>query len=99
MKLTGKSLEQFEKWYTSLYFKLGKNNFTHIDCFWSQQDSMQYGVLIDFFDSVGIYINIIGNVFHSYQLYVDSTLITHFDSRPQARTKAIETANEIYNKR
>jgi len=64
--------------------------------------SMQYGVYIDFFDSVDICISING--------YVTDTTIYQFQydiakdedvydavTRQEARAKAIEKANDIYN--
>jgi len=73
MKLTGKSLEQFEKWFNesgmstinikNLNHSLDNYNIeigllTISDYFNNLPDSMQYGVLVDFFDSVGIIISI-----------------------------------------
>ena len=58
----------------------------------------KYGVYVDYFDSVGIFINIIGNIFHSYEVFIDTNRVTHCKTRPEARDKAIEKANEIRNK-
>ena len=114
MKLTGNSLEQFEKWYGELiHSKEYDNNwYFDIDYF---SDSMKYGVLVDFFDSVGIIIHIDSFIDPVIKLerwmFILSDkkrvhLINHvkentpfIPTRPQARAKAIEKANEIYNKR
>ena len=66
MKLTGKAKEDFEKWwemkpreYRLIKYKASQDS---IDFSWGVNDffdlpfSMQFGVLVDFFDSVGIYI-------------------------------------------
>ena len=111
MKLTGKSLEQFEKWYCENVYKKECELYHYAlvvyDQFYIHSESMQYGVLVDFFDSVGIYIHI---VMEEYGFDMDKTIhkcsitinFEHFEgelTRPQARTKAIEKANEIYNNR
>ena len=70
--------------------------------FYRLPESMKYGVLVDFFDSVGIRIDIgsgiVSDEFHfdikTHRIeYVSDRLKT----RPEARTKAIEKANEIFN--
>jgi hypothetical protein len=66
-------------------------------------DSMQYGVLVDFFDSVGIRV-----YFQEIDMMEVTFYIMHLDgdkiswvgkkhTRPEVRIKAIEKANEIYN--
>lgn len=94
MKLSGKSLEQFEKWYLTY--------FTDEDL-WEHNkkltDSEKYGVLVDWFDSVGIYINILGNGTHSFEVIINLNYETYGQSRHEARAKAIEKANDLYNKR
>lgn len=110
MKLTGNSLEQFEKWYKECY---DKENLPYIQGFYASSFSIQYGVLIDFFDSVGIYVS--NN--HNIDLYcskldgayykidysnnegMPTIVMNKFKTRPQARAKAIEMANEILNSR
>ena len=71
-------------------------------------ESMQYGVYVDFFDGVGISVNnkrvdfndqtwfcvIVNN---NYIEIKNDLPINHFKTRPEARTAAIEKANELYN--
>ncbi len=106
MKLTGNSLEQFEKWYGELiHSKEYDNNwYFDIDYF---SDSMKYGVLVDFFDSVGIDIDVAKSKVKGFKVWVDDYLVNNVEynviqfipTRPQARAKAIEKANEILNNR
>ena len=111
MKLTGKCREDFEKWFMSSdVFNL---NFLHLQNiqvfdrtkhFYKYPDSMQYGVYVDFFDSVGIYVMDKHNEVARRFYYDISTKPMSNDitsecnlTRPQARAAAIEKANEIYN--
>lgn len=98
--LVGQAKKDYEKW-------LCNNNTPFWRVFNEEwiTPSMQYGVIIDWFDSVGIVIEI-DFIFHlkhwcsstieldgRYEIY--DTLKT----RHQARQKAIDKAVEIYNKR
>jgi hypothetical protein len=116
MKLTGNSLEQFEKWYKECY---DKENLPYIQGFYASSFSIQYGVLVDFFESVGLYLGVdswatCGNVKETFfwfnvkdsnqeslikDTYQESLINSRNKTRPQARTKAIEKANDLYNKR
>jgi hypothetical protein len=95
MKLTGKCREDFEKWYI-----LNRQNqrldidgcYTHYTLFAIEPFTMQYGVYVDFFDSVGINITITRKAW-----VVTPNQNGYCDSRSEARTAAIEKANEIYN--
>lgn len=62
--------------------------------------SMQYGVYVDFFDSVGVSISIEGieNIF-CYEINTKNGFANDFNfkTRQETRAKAIEKANEIYN--
>lgn len=102
MKLTGKCLEDFEKWITLGLFCNHRFYQPNVAWFYTLPLEMQFGVYQDFFDSVGYDVNVkkfraTGGFFytifdkssHSYQ----DTL----NSINEARTKAIEKANEIYN--
>ena len=104
MKVTGKCKEDFEKW------RISKKDSYLKHCFFEDlDDSMQYGVLIDFFDSVGIRILIdmdFGNeVYDKFVLYIEykkhcfCNYGMNFKTRQEARTEAIKKANEIYNLR
>jgi hypothetical protein len=111
MKLTGKCREDFDKW-MSTDFDLDENPITInasyegdmevyvSDNFDILPKSMQYGVYVDFFDSVGIEINLIKSRNINYY-QIDDIAYTYsysLKTRPEARIKAIEKANEIYNK-
>ena len=98
MKLTGKSLEQFEN------YLMGGNQFDGIEDYddWDKgyPECMKFGMLVDFFDSVGISIEILENTGNKWKGYINKEFKgVGYDSRPQARAKAIERANEILNKR
>tara|TARA_R110002126_G_scaffold191586_1_gene339757 strand:- start:292 stop:612 length:321 start_codon:yes stop_codon:yes gene_type:complete len=106
MGLTGKCREDFEKWYTITYFKnltplSIQEHCTILECFDDCFESMQYGVYVDFFDSVGIVIDICSSNFCSvFYVYLNKKTVpvTTCRTRPEARMAAIEKANEIYNK-
>jgi len=98
LKKIGKCKEEFKKYVESrddidlLQFE--------ISC-----SAMQYGVYVDFFDSVGIAINIDKKSYTQTcavtinAVYLNNGKeITIFKTRQEARTKAIEKANEIFNK-
>lgn len=106
MILKGKCKEDFEKWYNDTHFNNKENKFDYLPItikgFYRGHLSMQYGVYVDWFDSVGYNINIgYGIVSKEY----DFELVTYriefvsdmLNTRQEARTKAIEKANEIYN--
>ena len=96
MKLTGKCKEDFEK------FRISKKDSYLKHCFFDElEPSMQYGVYVDFFDSVGVNISeslVFTLERHGYsfsiELYSDYEI---YKTRPEARTSAIQKANEIYN--
>lgn len=83
MILTGKAKEDFFKWYKEsgsegINVKNYSLNIAH---------SITYAVIIDWFDSVGIWDNIF------YREYRN----TGFKNYSLATTEAIKKANEIYN--
>jgi hypothetical protein len=94
MKLTGKCKEDFEKW----YFDNDKNVYIDLKSFYSLDESMQYGVYVDFFDSVGIDIDIFKTPEGKYLSAVEMEGNDNIhNTRQEARTAAIEKANELYN--
>jgi hypothetical protein len=114
MKLTGKCKEDFEKWFSNEYVSkpnVYNNCFDLIsgenilEPFYKLPKSMQYGVYVDFFDSVDIDIDtkFCGYLKYDYSIkdkISHGLLFTEYDwstTRQEARTKAIEKANEIYN--
>ena len=103
MKLTGKCKEDFKDWICITVAKCSKNLCT-FENFYRLNDAAKYGVLVDFFDSVGLRI-IIRNVGEPYSYWY----VIHrkkglkdkqggdFISRPEVRTAAIQKANELHN--
>jgi len=104
MKLTGKCKEDFEKWYFKQKTLPKEFGTLSIDSFYLLSLSMQYGVYVDFFDSVGIKVYVSYNdVAHKWNWFIDFNPVRddvygfpEF-SLHEARTKAIEKANESYN--
>lgn len=111
--LTGKCKENFEKWYRECQNR--KEDIPSLKSampwFYSLDFSMQYGVYVDFFDSVGIYLELT-KFYDNWECEIwtqkEDVMSIIFDSstignsgkrknRNEARTKAIEKANEIYN--
>jgi hypothetical protein len=111
--ITGKAKEDFEKWFLLLsengrgFMKVGVPVGKSITkSFYKLPFSMQYGVYVDWFDSVGI------RVFDTYWLkdYYGEVVSDLIDggwcrasidvlTRHKARQKAIEKACEIYNEK
>ena len=62
MKKTGKVLKQFEKWYTEQGFPIGtysaRGSTYETVGFDDLPESMQWGVLVDFGISLGLYMNV-----------------------------------------
>lgn len=99
--LTGKCKEDFEKWLIT-----EKPLDAHVEptSLYYLPFSMQYGVYVDFFDSVNVELVVYVEVFDDREFYwtviedgkdnVDGWA----DTRTEARKKAIKKANEIYNK-
>ena len=114
MELTGKCKEDFERWYIliclkhSLTYYETADHYRKIDLkrYYSFNPSMQYGVYVDFFDSVGVIIGENSTFGYAgrqiFRLYVginrhQSKVNPHPSTRQEARTEAIKKANEIYN--
>lgn len=103
--LTGKCLTDFEKWlekehgqtlvpiiYTDITFK-----FTPSDYFEDLPLSFQYGVMVDFFDGVGVYIQLVLDS-NYYDVDINGQWVEGgCETRPEARTAAIDKACQIYN--
>ena len=113
MKLTGKAKEDFEKWFlkndfASKILVTEEHQTWDIEGIWHElPQSMQYGVYVDWFDSVGIDVSVSPWRQGGEMLYLFCAielgkashylLETSSKSRPEARAKAIEKANQIYN--
>ena len=101
MKLIGKCLESFKEWYQNQNFQIGYDIDDQL-CFMDGiPESMQYGVLEDFFDSVGIYLNAIAFERMKYfKAIVDGNMEKRkFKNRNDALIFAINKAVEIFNER
>ena len=102
MEVNGKCKEDFEKWYKNQH---PDGHWYALVSFYNLAKSMQYGVYVDWFDSVGIHLvsyNIKGlaNCYGSeVELANDREFCNrcYSSTRHEARTKAIEKAHEIYN--
>ena len=94
MILTGKCKEDFDKW-----FELEYSHCAIYD-YWINEDlgiSIQYGVFVDFFDSVDIYVETYYAAKNTYEVIVNEIGYELCDTRQEAREQAILKANEIYN--
>ena len=105
MRLTGKCKVDFEKW------RISKKDSYLKHCFFEElMTSMQYGVYVDFFDSIGIMIELQVQVTPTMQggffkcirpsILSDGrfhNVLASFGTRERARTESIKKANEIYN--
>ncbi|MCG8235745.1 hypothetical protein [Tenacibaculum finnmarkense] len=117
MKLTGKCKVDFEEWLCGLNFQSDEHEMIvntscegeivvfASDYFDVLPIAMQYGVMVDFFDSAGIEIGVVKNrkgTFNSWcttdnDWDVMSRALPTQNTRPEARIKAIEKSNEFYN--
>lgn len=105
MKLTGKCKQDFVQWfiynpYNPISLEFNYNEFIKLPF------SMQYGVYVDFFDEHGTYCEIICMaegwqselwLRESHRVQMDWSEHLDKSTRNEARQKAIEKANEIYN--
>jgi len=114
MKLTGQAKSDFEKWYMALRqsemdrdeaentFENANLFFVHISTFYNTPLSFQFGVYVDWADSVGIYISIdLGkNQEDNYvfPIWINEEYYYTSNSRHEARELAIKKLDELYNK-
>ena len=100
MKLTGKCKENFEVWFEDKY---DNNNTSDVIMLQTEFDSMpfefKYSVYVDYFDSVGVDIEICKYPIAQQYYYMinDGDEENIFETRPQARVAAIERANKLHN--
>jgi len=121
--MKGQAKEDFEKWLSenylnnciNLYSELIESpvgitsiNITHIPYFANCPESMKWGIIQDWFDSVEIELNtsrsayLSGKVEYDWNVYYDQDtemIEGESKSRQEARNAAIEKAVEIYNSR
>ena len=108
MLLTNKAKEDFERWLYSndVLIKDGIYDDTYLtDVFEELPLNLQYASIIEWFDSVGIYVNSSGltlsKAFIS-DVSVDNNCEYNYDgfrTRKEALIEAIKKANEIYNEK
>lgn len=99
MKLTGQAYKDFYIWYDKQFIDhhiSGRSSFDELPL------SMQFGVLVDWFDSVEISINITSDIesgfeFIDYDAHVNILHVDNYKTRKEARMDAIITACEMYN--
>ena len=100
MILTGKAKEDFKKWLNKEMYYLGRHNFEDRDNnIEDLSDNFQNTLIIDWFDSVGIYIT-----FDNFDLnkcfYSEISNYNNFSTvgnRQECAKNSILKANEIYN--
>ena len=112
MILTGKCKEDFERWLYSndVLIKDGIYDDTYlIEVFDELPLNLQYASIIEWFDSVVVYINTTYEEYEDIQVknfpvkiktwsvWINELLLEGFNSRQDALTEAIKKANEIYN--
>ena len=104
MELTGKCKEIFENWLGSQTRNTGSDIHKWYVT-WAKfhiiSDSAKWGVYVDFFDSVedvteNRILSKVSRGFKCYYTELRGNMIV-FKTRPEARTAAIDKANEIYN--
>ena len=88
MILTNKAKEDFKEWVFENYY------FQDLNVLYPLH--LIDALIIEWFDSVGIYIEIIRNE-GSFDYVVGERWDYGFDTRQDATTQAIKKANEIYN--
>lgn len=95
MILTGKALEHYKIWFDKYY-----------NDYWTYYQSkltILNALIIEWFDSVGIYINIENLYYQSWWSYKVKIIPNIFEekvmvkTRQEATEQAIKKANEIYN--
>tara|TARA_R110000850_G_scaffold124497_2_gene242704 strand:- start:202 stop:585 length:384 start_codon:yes stop_codon:yes gene_type:complete len=120
MELTGKAKEQFEEWYLRIFWKAEKEGQGLITInkggigllrFYYLPEAMQFGVYVDFADSVGMLIDtdVVWDVItlnkniYEYTIKNQQELLVLGDgfayTRRELRTAAIKRLNKILNKK
>lgn len=111
MELTGKCKEDFEKWYfetqCSSNMKFDELLPHHLhDVFgwlYNSNKTIQNAFVIDWFDSIGIYVNVLRYSLSEPNKWVvikslcENNLDFIYSSRQEATIQAIIKANDIYN--
>lgn len=99
--MVGKCKKDFEKWYSNPIRK--ELQYRELRSFYDLPHPMQWGVIVDFFDSVGINIEIAVYQFNDggecFEARTCNDDLEQFRTRHEARAAAIEKATETYNER
>jgi len=104
--LTGKNKERFEEWYNTqdvvieLEGVLHSNDSGTFVPFYELPLSMQFGVLQDYADSIGVDISVYYMEFDGYKCYgvsVGESYFSHSKTREEAIKAAIKAFDEIAN--
>ena len=98
MKLTGKCEYDFNEWI------IDNCDVKFLEKFYYLPLSMQFGVYVDFFDSVGLNILLTvefdwGYVITEHKYQEIEEVKKWYDTRDEARTESLKKAIEIYNKK
>ena len=99
MKLKGKAKELFEEWYIKESYTEEMYSLTLVEYFYVMPEAFQWGVYVDFFDSLGIEIDIFrGDSSMMWRVMIGYEIDEQgLNSRQEARTKALEKAQEVVN--
>ena len=107
MKLTGQASIKFEEWYRindnefCVGYPNGDDDDNMCEDFYDLPNSYQYGVYVDFFDSVEVFIEVARyNILNKFYCMLNDSSYKPdiYITRNEARREAIVRANEILNR-
>ena len=106
MILTGKAKQDFEFWLRD-YYEINRKDYNKypfpviLKKYYRKTDIEINALIIEWFDSVGIYIGLVrfnvGSGYFEARIHYHGGIYFTSISRQEATTKAIEKANTIYN--
>ena len=99
MKLKGKAKELFEEWYIRESYTEEMYSLTLVEYFFVMPEAFQWGVYVDFFDSLDMEIVLFkDDNSNEYHWFVGGSIYEGYEkTRQEARTKTLEKAQEIIN--
>lgn len=101
--LTGKAKEDFEKWYYTNYHRsvnYGVIKEDEVYAFFNTlHKTFKNALLVDFFDTVDIYVNALRYNKTYFQPFCNHLLHEKYETRSEALKQAFTQANKIYNER